>query len=138
MKALRAVLVLSAVLPACGGRTLDAGADAGSDSESSSDGVSFTDVGAFDSTAGACAARGVRLCGGSCGQACATCRPLIQGDGADSAFGICWNDLPDFGETPCALCDEGEGCVRRAADSYVCVPLGVCVALRFLGAGDVC
>ncbi len=62
----------------------------------------------------------------------------MTGDGSNSAYGVCFADLPDRGQTPCAVCDAGQGCVQRSQGSFECVPLEVCDDLRKLGAGDVC
>lgn len=88
-----------------------------------------------------CTIDNVRLCGGTCGSVvdCAGgCVPLVSGDGSSSSYGVCFADLPDLGQTPCAVCDTGQGCVQRSAGAYACVPLEVCGALRAVGANDVC
>ena len=88
-----------------------------------------------------CTPAGARLCGGACGSVsdCAgQCTPLVAGDSSSSAYGVCFSDLPDKGQTPCAVCGAGEGCVQRSPDAFVCVPLDVCASLHAFGAGDVC
>ncbi len=133
MRGVAAALVFVA---ACGGRIRDdAGGtnpDAGTDGSSDSAAASKPN----------CAAGSVRLCGGACGEisGCAGsgCTPLLEDDGTASPIGICWADLADDGSTPCALCDDNEGCVARAAGEYVCVPLEVCAAIASLGTDGVC
>lgn len=99
-------------------------------------------AGHMDASAPDCAPQGVHVCGGACGPVAgcggAACAPVLMGGDDASAFGICWGDLADQGTTPCALCDDGEGCVERAPLSFVCVPLPVCSALVALGATDAC
>lgn len=88
--------------------------------------------------AGSCNVGGAKICGGACGDCSAPCTALVTTAGTTSPFGICFGALPDQGHTPCAVCDTGEGCVERANDEFVCVPLDVCASLLDLGAQDVC
>lgn len=130
---------------ACGGRTEDETAvsptDAGTDrvvlvdGHAPPDALPVKDAGSRD-----CAPGGVRLCGGDCdtGGGCAECTDLVRGDGSDAGYGVCWSDLTDFGNTPCALCDENSVCVQRTKGTYVCVPLAVCDALVAFGVRDSC
>jgi hypothetical protein len=85
-----------------------------------------------------CTADGVRICGGTCEDGgCAICTPLIGANGPET-YGVCWSDLEDFGDTACAFCDIGEGCVERTPNRFVCVPLSVCALMMGLGETDVC
>ncbi len=98
-------------------------------------------LGEGGATNATCTTDGTRLCGGVCGLApdCpGGCLPIVGGDGSPSTYGVCFADLPDKGQTPCAVCDTGEGCVQRSPGAYACVPLMICASLLALGAGDVC
>jgi hypothetical protein len=147
----RLVLLLAGcVLAGCGGLILepaaaseDGSAD-GSQTDASQEvvtaGWAEVDGGlAFDGAA-PCSPNGVRLCGLQCGDAagCPVCSRLATEDGGASSLGVCWADLPDKGETPCPLCDDGQGCVQRGPGTFVCIPLEICGALLGLGAADVC
>lgn len=127
-----AYALLAATWLACGGRASVVGGADASSGDDGGDGLVFA----------SCAPGGVRLCGGNCGDvpSCpgAGCTGLIAGSGTAASFGVCWADLADMGLTPCALCDDGQGCVQRSSGSFVCVPLAVCGALDALGAGEVC
>lgn len=140
MRACPVTLCAFAVL-ACGGRTIlpadgasDAGRDAFSRLESGSPAASW------DAPADSCSPDGVRLCGGRCGDApgCPVCGNLLTDTGGASSYGVCWADLVDQGQTPCSLCDDGQGCVQRSPGLFVCVPLDVCHDLDTLGAGPIC
>jgi hypothetical protein len=135
-------IVMACSVLACGGRTEAGDWDSATEHEAGLDsGVPFpgNDGSGDEAVQPTCSPDGVRLCGGRCPDApCDACGRLFHEDGTQSAYGICWSDLADFGNTPCALCDENEGCVERAPQSFVCVPLLVCDALRALGAGPVC
>lgn len=88
-----------------------------------------------------CTVAGARICGGTCGvlsDCPGSCVTLVEGDGSLSTYGVCFSDLSDKGTTACALCDSGEGCVERAPDVFVCVPLDLCGDLEKLGARNVC
>ena len=124
----RLAMLAMAAAVSCGGRTgiAPVGPDSGLSGSVSDSGV--------------CSATGTRICGEECGllSDCPACTRLYDTEAGASAYGICWGDLLDKGTTPCALCDEGQGCVRRDLNTFVCVPLGVCSALRALEAGSVC
>ena len=135
------VASLGAVLIACGGRTSspETGMADASALEAATGWVDGAATSTFDG-ADPCSPGGVRLCGGACGKAegCVNCTPLLTGSGSIARYGVRWSDLGDLGSTPCALCDDGQGCVRLSPDRFVCVPLDACGALLALGAGDVC
>lgn len=126
-----------AVLAACGGRT-SLSASPPRDGSGTNEADSGSGLADAADTGTTCSPDGVRLCGGACKSSCPLCTPLQTGVGATSEYGVCWADLSDQGNTPCALCDDGQGCVQRSPGKYVCVPLGVCQALRSLGQADVC
>ena len=137
----RVLTLLASAGLSCGGRTVptfDEAADAGHDGSSAFE-AGWPDAGG-DAPSDSCDPDGIRLCGGRCGDApgCPICSQLLTGAGVPSDYGVCWADLPDNGETPCSLCDDGEGCVQRSRGRFVCVPLDVCHDLETLNAGPVC
>jgi hypothetical protein len=129
------IVGISMLIAACGGEVI---------SSTAGDGGAFAvDGGDAGTKQGPrCSGGGARLCGAACGDASpcpgSGCTMPLDVSGAAAAYGICWSDLQDDGTTPCALCDQGQGCVRRGADQYVCVPLDACAALLSQGATGVC
>ena len=125
----------------CGGRTalseglgggdgglLDSAADVPTDTE---------DGGPFDP----CLVQGVRLCGPGCSPVgTPECCAAVRDRETDEALvaGVCWTDLSDTGQRPCAGCRDGEVCVERAPGSLVCVPFDICRALALLGSARAC
>ena len=130
-----AVLVCGGMVAACGARTELASSD-----------PSANDAGIGPHPLCA-SAGGVRLCGGDppcpelpppvCkGVGCQ--RALDALTGAPSAGGACLADVPDYGNTPCNACRDGEACLMRGSGELVCVPLDVCHALWDIGVRNVC
>src|SRR5208283_2575454 len=115
-----AVASLGTVLLACGGST--SSPETGTaDASAVEAATGWGDAGAttYDG-ADPCSPGGVRVCGAGCGKAagCANCTPLLTGSGPAAQYGVCWSDLGDLGNTPCALCDDGQGCVQRSPDRF--------------------
>jgi hypothetical protein len=91
---------------------------------------------------------GVRICGGTSDQ-CAwvgsdecpgggCARPFDRILGGDAAGGVCFADLPDWGNRACWGCHDGEVCIERKQGELMCVPESVCAALWQLGVRGAC
>ena len=88
---------------------------------------------------GACAAEGVRFCGGDCGPCDdASCIVPRAPDGQVADVAVCFRDLADRGERVCSACGDGEACLYRSPRQLVCVPDAVCQALAARGAAHLC